>query len=426
MNDLWRMTATEASRRIRAGDLTASELMASCLERAAEREPVVHAFTHLDPSAAMARAGEVDRTVTDAPLRGIPFAVKDVFDTADAPTGYGSPIWNDHHPRADASAVSLARSAGAVMMGKAVTTEFAMLTPGPTANPANPLHTPGGSSSGSAAAVAYGACPLAFGTQTGGSVIRPAAYCGIVGYKPTFGMIHRGGARVMSESLDTIGVFARSVADCALFVSSVTGSDLGNPEAAPGRVPTIAFCLGPAADRASPETLAMVDRAMAAASEAGASVETIALPQAAEDAFAIHSEVMFGEMSQAMAWEMRVHRDLVSPALRERLDWGADLPIADLQEAVATMNDAREAMAEVFAGVDAIVTPSAPGEAPEGLWSTGDFAFNKLWTALHGPCISVPAGTGAKGLPLGIQLVAAPGSDREILAWAEWLRNAMA
>jgi amidase len=149
------------------------------------------------------------------------------------------------------------------------------------------------------------------------------------------------------------------------------------------------------------------------------------LPEAVEDAFAVHTEVMFGEMRQAMAWEMRVHRDLISPALRERLDWGARVPIADLHAAVATMKAAREAIAEVFAGVDAIVTPSAPGEAPEGLASTGDFAFNKLWTALHAPCVSVPAGFGAKGLPLGIQLVAAPGSDREVLAWAEWLRNAM-
>ena len=425
MNDFWRMTATESSRRIRDGRLTASELMAACLERAAARESVVHAFIHLDPAAAMARAAEADRNMTDVPLRGIPVAVKDVFDTSDAPTGYGSPIWDDYRPRADAAAVSLARSAGAVIMGKTVTTEFAMMTPGPTTNPANPRHTPGGSSSGSAAVVADGGCPVALGTQTGGSVIRPAAYCGIVGYKPTFGTIHRGGTRVMSESLDTIGVFARSVADCALFVGSVVGIDLGNPEAAVARAPTLAFCLGPSADRASADTVALFDRAAAAASKAGASITSIVLPEAADDAFAVHAEVMFGEMRQALAWELRTHRSAISPALLEKLDWGASLASGELLEALATMESARQAMAEVFAGFDAIVTPSAPGEAPEGLESTGDFAFNKLWTALHAPCVTVPAGVGVKGLPLGMQLVAAPGRDREVLMWAEWMRNAV-
>ena len=356
----------------------------------------------------------------------MPFAVKDVFDTADAPTEYGSSIWKGYRPRADAAAVSLARAAGGVMVGKTVTTEFAMMTTGATTNPANPSHTPGGSSSGSAAVVAYGGCPVAFGTQTGGSVIRPAAYCGIVGYKPTFGTIHRGGTRVMSESLDTIGVFARSVADCALFVSAIANVDLGDPEKLPMQgPPRLAFWLGPSPDLASADTLALMDRAAKAASKAGARVTFPTLPQAVVDAFAIHTEVMFGEMSQAMTWEMSTHHQQISPALRERLDWGGKLMPGVLVKARATLASARTASAKTFAECDAIVTPSAPGEAPQGLASTGDFAFNKLWTALHTPCVTVPAGNGAKGLPLGIQIVSAPGSDRQVLACAEWLRNAI-
>jgi Asp-tRNA(Asn)/Glu-tRNA(Gln) amidotransferase A subunit family amidase len=312
------------------------------------------------------------------------------------------------------------------MIGKTVTTEFAMMTSGPTTNPANPVHTPGGSSSGSAAAVAYGGCPVAFGTQTGGSVIRPAAYCGIVGYKPTFGTIHRGGARVMSESLDTIGVFARSVADCALLVSAIANIDLGDPEVAPTQTPTLGFWLGPSPELASVDTLTLMDRIRKAASESGARITSPKVSPAIVDAFAAHAEVMFGEMSQAMAWEMRTHRQEISPALRERLEWGGELEPGALAEARARLESARIAMQAMFAGCDAIVTPSAPGEAPEGLASTGDFAFNKLWTALHTPAITVPAGTGAKGLPLGVQVVGTPGSDREVLGLAEWLRRAIA
>jgi Asp-tRNA(Asn)/Glu-tRNA(Gln) amidotransferase A subunit family amidase len=243
-----RLTATEAARAIAAGRLSPADLMEACLTRAAAREGAVRAFVHLDPAQAR-RAAAATRP---GPLHGIPIAVKDVIDTADMPTAYGSAVWAGHRPRGDAAAVAAARGAGAVVMGKTVTTEFATRHPGATANPANLAHTPGGSSSGSAASVADGMVPLAFGTQTAGSIVRPAAYCGVVGFKPSFGTLHRAGMKVMSESLDTVGVLARSVADCALAMGAMSGRDLGDPEAKPDRAPRFGLTLGPEPDKAAP------------------------------------------------------------------------------------------------------------------------------------------------------------------------------
>ena len=230
MPDPSKLTATEAARLIRDGRLRPEELMEACLARIAEREPAVRAFAWFDADAAR-RAAAAARP---GPLHGLPIGVKDVLDTADMPSEYGSPIWRGWRPRADAAAVAWARAAGGVVIGKTVTTEFATRKPGPTGNPHNLRHTPGGSSSGSAAGVADGFFPLAYGTQTAGSVIRPAAYCGVVGYKPSFGTINRFGMKIMSESLDTVGVMARSVADCALFAGAVAGRDLGDPDSQAG------------------------------------------------------------------------------------------------------------------------------------------------------------------------------------------------
>ena len=250
MQDPAKLTATEAARLIRDGQLHPVELMEACLARIAEREPAVRAFAWFDGHAAR----EAAAAARPGPLHGLPIGVKDVLDTADMPSEYGSPIWRGWRPRADAAAVAWARAAGGVVIGKTVTTEFATRKPGPTGNPHNPGHTPGGSSSGSAAGVADGFFPLAYGTQTAGSVIRPAAYCGVVGYKPSYGTINRFGMKLMSESLDTVGVMARSVADCALFAGAVAGRDLGDPDARPERAPRIGICRSPAWDGALPET----------------------------------------------------------------------------------------------------------------------------------------------------------------------------
>jgi len=421
MTDTADLTATDALAAIRAGRLTAADLMDACLDRVAAREGEVRAFAWLDP----AQARRAAAAARPGPLAGIPIGVKDVIDTAELPSQYGSPAWAGHRPRSDAACVAAARAAGAVVIGKTVTTEFATRHPGPTANPANPRHTPGGSSSGSAAGVAAGFFPLAFGTQTAGSIVRPAAYCGVVGFKPTYGTLHRAGMKVMSESLDTIGVMARSLADCALAMGAMTGLDFGAPEAKAPRAPRLALVMGPAADQAAPETVALMERAAEACRRAGASVVPLDLPGACLAAYALHPHVMNMESAEAIGWELDHARALLSPVLRERMDWARAEPAAKLAEGRAAFAAARAAFGAAMEGFDAVLTPSAPGEAPEGLGWTGDPAFNTLWTLLHGPCVTVPAGTGPKGLPLGVQVAGRMGEDAAVLGWAAWVRAAI-
>jgi Asp-tRNA(Asn)/Glu-tRNA(Gln) amidotransferase A subunit family amidase len=416
-----RLTATEAARAIAAGRLSPVELMEACLARAAEREPVMRAFVHLDPAQARRSA----EAAGPGKLHGIPIGVKDVIDTADMPAGYGSPIWAGWRPRGDAACVAAARAAGAVVMGKTVTTEFATRHPGATANPHNPAHTPGGSSSGSAAAVADFMLPLAFGTQTAGSIVRPAAYCGVVGFKPTYGTFHRGGMKVMSESLDTIGVLARSVADCALAVGAMTGRTYGDPEAKPDRAPRLGLTFGPEPNKAAPETRALLERTAEAARKAGAEVVEFPLPSLLMQAAELHPALMNMETLQALGWELAAARPQVSPVLLEKMDWARSQPMSLFREARITQSAAIDAFAGMTSGLDALLTPSAPGEAPEGLGWTGDPAFNLLWTMLWGPNVTVPAGRGPKGLPLGVQLVGRIGEDAAVLSWARWLQSAI-
>src|SRR3984885_14868455 len=274
-SDLLSLTATQVVRLIHDGKLRPEALMEAYLDHIGSRDPSVRAFAHFDP--AQVRAATV--LVRPGPLQGIPIGVKDVLDTAEMPSEYGSPIWAGWRPRADAACVAWARTAGGLSYGKKVTTEFGTRKPGPTMNPANPTHTPGGSSSGSAAGVAAGLFPLAYGTQTAGSVIRPAAYCGAVGYKPTYGMINRIGMKIMADSLDTIGVIARTVADCALFAGAVSGRDLGNPDSKPETAPRIGICRSPTWDAAAPETRALLARVTDCLGRAGASVSQRELPR---------------------------------------------------------------------------------------------------------------------------------------------------
>ena len=421
MQEPSRLTATEAARLMRDGRLRPADLMESCLARIAEREGAVRAFAWFDPAAAR-------RGVAAAPpgkLHGLPIGVKDVLDTADMLSEYGSPIWRGWQPRADAAAVAWARAAGAVVVGKTVTTEFATRKPGPTGNPHNLKHTPGGSSSGSAAGVADGFFPLAYGTQTAGSVLRPAAYCGVVGYKPTFGMINRHGMKLMSESLDTVGVIARSVADCALFAGAVAGRDLGNPDARPQRTPRIGICRSPAWDKALPETQALLSRVASAVGRAGASVVDRELSPGVAAVAEAHPIVMNNESGRALGWELANAREQISEGLRERLEFGLSQTEAAVAEAHAVFDRAQREFPDCMEGLDALVTPSAPGQAPAGLEWTGDPAFNLIWTSLHVPCVTVPAGTGPDGLPLGIQIVTRIGEDRQALAWAQWVAAAI-
>lgn len=418
-SDLCGLTATQAARLIRDGRLQPNALTDAYLDNVAARNPTVQAFIHFDAAQASAAAA----ATTPGRLQGIPIGVKDVLDTADMPSQYGSPIWANWQPRADSAAVAWARKAGAVVLGKTVTTEFATRKPGPTMNPVNPNHTPGGSSSGSAAGVGAGLFPLAFATQTAGSVIRPAAFCGVVGYKPTFGLISRVGMKIMSDSLDTIG---RTVADCALLASSVSGRDLGDPDSAPGAIPRIGICRSPTWNTAQSETQALLVRVTDALARAGASVSHHELPLPFSGLIEAHPIVMNNESARALGWELANHPDQISDGLRERLEFGLNQPQSALERAYAVFEATRRAFPDAMDGLDILVTPSAPGEAPKGLEWTGDPAFNFIWTSLHVPCVTVPAGTGPNGLPLGIQIVGRRGDDRSVLAWARWVEAAIA
>jgi Asp-tRNA(Asn)/Glu-tRNA(Gln) amidotransferase A subunit family amidase len=415
-------TATEAVRRIHDGRLRPEALMDAYLDHIASRDPSVRAFAHFDPAQARAAAA----SARPGPLQGIPMGAKDVLDTADMPSQYGSAIWAGWQPRADSAPVAWARKAGAVVLGKTVTTEFATRKPGPTMNPANPAHTPGGSSSGSAAGVGAGLFPLAYGTQTAGSVIRPAAYCGAVGYKPTYGLISRIGMKIMSDSLDTIGVIARTVADCALFAGAVSGRDLGDPDTKPEVTPRIGVCQSPTWDTAAPETRALMARVADALGRAGASVSRRELPASFNALVEAHPIVMNSESARALGWELANHADQLSEGLRERLGFGLNQPQSALEHAYTVFETTQRAFPDAMDGLDVLVTPAAPGEAPKGLEWTGDPAFNFIWTSLHVPCVTVPAGTGPNGLPLGIQIVGRRGDDRAVLAWARWVEAAIA
>jgi Asp-tRNA(Asn)/Glu-tRNA(Gln) amidotransferase A subunit family amidase len=421
MRDLARLTATEAVLLIRDGKLSAAELMEACLARIAEREGAVRAFAWFDQDV----AGRAAAAARPGPLYGLPIGAKDVLDTADMPSEYGSPIWRGWRPRADAAAVAWARAAGAVVIGKTVTTEFATRKSGPTGNPHNLAHTPGGSSSGSAAGVADCFFPLAYGTQTAGSVIRPAAYCGVVGFKPTFGTINRFGMKLMSESLDTVGVMARSVADCALFAGAVSGLDLGNPEVRLDRTPRIGMCRSPVWEKALPETQNLLPRIALALAKSGASVVDREMTPEVAAVVDAHPIVMNNESGRAMGWELANARELISEGLRERLEFGLSRSEREVAEAHAAFERAQRAFPQCMDGLDVLVTPSAPGQAPAGLEWTGDPIFNLIWTSLHVPCVTVPAGTGPDGLPLGIQIVARQGEDRQALAWAQWVASAI-
>jgi Asp-tRNA(Asn)/Glu-tRNA(Gln) amidotransferase A subunit family amidase len=426
MPDPLSLSARAAAQAIAAGRLTAETLVTACLDHISARESVVGAWHHLDPEAALAEARQRDTEAPRGPLHGIPIAVKDLIDTADMPTGYGSAIYHGHRPAADAACVALARAAGAIVLGKTVTTEFACFTAGKTANPRNPAHTPGGSSSGSAAAVADGMVPLAFGTQTAGSVIRPASFCGCVGYKPSFGMIPRAGVKPLADSLDTIGVMARGVDDAAFFAGVLAGRPALRDVAMPSAPPRFGLYRTPMWSEAEASTIAALDRARAALERAGAWIGEIIGPPEHLGLTAAQATVMGFEMVRTLAHERLMHSAELSPRLAQQLDQGMAVGPDEYDAAVAETAAARARLKAFFGPCDAMLVPAAPGEAPPGLGYTGDPVFNRMWTLLGVPCLTIPAVWGDSGLPTGIQLVGRVGDDPRLIMAGLFLERAMA
>ena len=416
-----RLSAVEMVSRIKAGTLTAETIVQSCLDRINEREPVVRAWTHIAGAAALAAARSAR---SDTLMKGVPFGIKDIFDTADMPSGYGSPIYTGCRPSFDASAVALPRAAGAILLGKTVTTEFANRHPGPTSNPHNPSYSPGGSSSGSAAAVADFMVPLAIGTQTGGSVIRPAAYCGVVGFKPSFGLFPPAGMHVNTESLDTVGAMARSVDDIALFRAALMAIPYERP-VMPERPPRLALCRTPHWDEAQPEGRAVLEAAAARLGAAGARIVDKELPADCADISELQRRHSAYEAPRNHAPELYRHAALLSDDLlgNGRIAAGRKLSLDDFRTDWRRAERARAAAQEWAGGFDAILTLPAPGQAPKGLASTGNAIFNGLWTMLHMPCLTLPAGAGPDGLPVGIQLVARRHDDRRLIDIGLWVER---
>jgi Asp-tRNA(Asn)/Glu-tRNA(Gln) amidotransferase A subunit family amidase len=425
VTDLSSLTAREAARQIAERRITADALVTAYLDRIEAREPVVGAWQYLDREQALMTARRRDAEGPRGPLHGIPIAVKDLIDTADMPTAYGSPIYRGHRPDADASCVALARAAGAIILGKTVTTEFATFTPGKTANPRNLTHTPGGSSSGSAAAVADGMVPLAFGTQTAGSVIRPGAYCGCVAYKPSFGLINRAGVKALADSLDTIGVFARSIEDAAFFAGVLSERLALRHLSTPQQAPRFGLYRTPIWDRAEPATAAALDAARTALERAGAAVMELAIAPEHEGLSEAQDTIMWFETVRALAHERIEHSAELSPRLAQLIDTGMAIGAEVYDQARVRATRARTGLEGFFGPCDAILVPAAQGEAPAGLGNTGDPIFNRMWTLLGVPCAALPARWADNGLPTGVQIVGRVHDDAKLMACASFLEQAL-
>ena len=440
--NLHSISATEAARLIRDGVISSEQFVEACLARIAEVDGQVQAWTFLDREYALQQARAADqRRLTGAPigpLHGVPIGIKDIFDTADMPTEYGSPIYAGRTPSRDASVVTMLRAAGALIMGKTVTTEFAYFSPGKTRNPHNAEHTPGGSSSGSAAAVGANMVPLGIGSQTNGSTIRPAAYCGVVGFKPTYGLISRYRALMLSRTLDHVGLFANSVEDIALLAEQLTSYDENDPDTTPraripfGQIaaeepplaPMFAFIKTPYWDRADEDTKEGFAEII---EHLGSQVEEVELFPSAADAWQWHQTIMGAEMAHNLEREFMNGRDLLSEQLRAQIERGREVRAPDYLRALSRITPIHDSFVELFEQrYNAILTPAAPSAAPKGLASTGDPSFCTLWTLCGMPAISLPLLQSTSGLPIGVQLVGPRHGDARLLRTARWLAAKMA
>ncbi len=430
------LTARQLAADLQAGLITARAATDAYLEHIARHEPAVLAFAHLDPEHARRQADAADERrrlgKPLGPLHGVPVGVKDIIDTADLPTENGTVLHAGRRPRTDAAVVAQLRQAGAIILGKTVTTELAVYGPNQTRNPHNPAHTPGGSSSGSAAAVAAGMVPLALGTQTNGSVIRPASFCGVYGFKPSHGLISRHGILKQSPPLDTVGVMAADLLDLAFLAEQLMAYDERDPamtpqakprllavaESAPPVPPALAFAPTPVWDRASADCQAAFGEL---AEALGERLPEIALPAPFGEAIELHRRIMEADLATSFARDYATGRDRLSAILCEMLARGEQVRATEYRQALEATAGLGQALAEVFTHYDALVTPAAPGEAPAGLGATGSPAFCTLWTLCGLPAVTLPLLQGSNGLPIGVQLVGAKGDDARLLRTARWL-----
>jgi Asp-tRNA(Asn)/Glu-tRNA(Gln) amidotransferase A subunit family amidase len=437
MTDPADLGTAEAARRIAAGALTSEALVTACLARIAAREPQVQAWIFLDPDLALAQARAADARQAEGrpigPLHGVPVGIKDIIDTIDMPTENGFAGHAGRRPAEDAQCVRALRDAGAIIMGKTVTTELANRIAGKARNPNDPAHTPGGSSSGSAAAVGAGMVPAALGTQTGGSVIRPASYCGIHALKPTFGLISRYGMLPQSDPLDTIGTYGRSIADVACLADALIGSDERDPDCThrprpalhrtaleqPPQRPRLAFVRTPVWGRGEPRMHRVIEDF---AASLGPDCEEIALPDHIADAWTWHRTAQLYGMARHYGPLSDYHGPLMSARLTQHVAEGREISSAAYQQAVARREVAYAALVPIFARFDAILTPASSGPAPAGLRFTGEATFNAFWTYTGTPCVNLPLRE-VDGLPLGVQLTGPRGADGPLLRTARWLEE---
>jgi len=423
MTGLNHLSAHALAAMVRDGEVRPSQVMAAHLDRIKDREAVIGAFQTLDAARAMERAYAADSLPIGGPLHGVPFVIKDIIDTDDMPTGWGSELYAGRHPDRNAACVQAFLNAGAIPVGKTVTTEFAYFRPGKTANPANPAHTPGGSSSGSAAAVADFMAPLAFGSQTAASLIRPAAYCGVCGFKPTTGRYDLTGVMGLSESLDTLGVLARDPQDLMLSDAVLRGTDLPLPFEFDDALPRIGLMRGPYWQDGSVEMRDTCARALAVLEATGADIGEIAHPSVFSELTQAQITVMGYEVARQRAAEYAVGVPGISPQFHDLVTTGLAVSDAEYHAALDLRDRAGAILDQVFRDIDALLVPSAPGPAPMGLDKTGDPLYSRMWNLLQVPSVALPFGACQTGLPLGIQLIGRKGDDTRLLDIAAWVHQ---
>jgi Asp-tRNA(Asn)/Glu-tRNA(Gln) amidotransferase A subunit family amidase len=414
-------SATGIVRAIAAGETTAEAVTRACLDRIEARDGAVKAWVYIDPENALAQARALDSAPARGPLHGVPIGIKDVLDTADMPTEMGSPIYAGHRPPADAASVAMLRVAGAVILGKTVTCEFAGMHPGATTNPHDSTRTPGGSSSGSAAAVADFQVHGALGTQTGGSVLRPASFCGIVGYKPTYNIINRAGLMFAAENLDTIGFMGRSISD----VDAIAAAILNRPTVTPSAEskPRIGFCRTQLWETAQPETVDAIEDSAERLAAAGAQIIPIEMPSTFEALAAMRNRINDYERSRVLGYHWQHNRAKISDGLAKQIENGTSMAYGEYNEAITLAAESRQQIDAVFDEVDVLLAPAVAGEAPVGLEKTGDPRFQGYWTILHVPTITLPTHKGPNGMPVGIQLVGPRWEDTQLLSIASWVES---
>ena len=421
---LHELSATEIAEGVRSGTFGAEAVAESCLERISIRDGTVQAWEFLDPELVRLQARAIDASKHTGLMAGVPVGIKDIIDTSDMPTEMGSPIYADNRPKRDADCVALLRAAGAVIVGKTVTCEFAGLTPGRTANPHDPDHSPGGSSSGSAAAVADRMVPVALGTQTGGSVIRPSSYCGIVGYKPSFGTFSLAGVFPAAPSLDTLGLHARTIDDLGLAASVLTRRSAG-PVVPPARAPEIGVVRTWLWDEAEPETRRAVEDAARRLEASGARVSETELSVEFRELAEVRGIINAVERAATLKDAWAGDRERISAGMRKTIEEGLGVSRSEYEDALRLLEACRKASDAAFGTCDAFLTPAVDGEAPSGLGDTGSPRFQALWTMLRTPAVTLPAGIGPGGLPVGVQLVARFRQDDMLLRLVRWAEETL-